>query len=107
MEKYCKKWQQNIAQSDIMKVEQVLLECAGGYSNISKINKPYVRLSNFGDSSLDFQLYFWTKNTFRVENIKSKLRFDIVKKFRENNIEIPFPQNDIHIKNEMINKIKE
>lgn len=78
-------------------VKQVLLSCADKIEDISKTPVPFVRFQEFGDSSLNFQLFFWTKNTFYVENIKSDLRFLIDDEFRNNNIQIPFPQRDIHI----------
>jgi len=82
--------------SDTSLVEKTLLECANGHPEIATTPKPFVRFVNFGDSSLDFQLYFWTAQTFRVENIKSSLRFRIDAAFRKNNIRIPFPQRDVH-----------
>jgi len=63
-----------------------------------------VRFENFGSSSLDFSLFFWTYKTFRVENTKSRLRFLIDQKFRASNIVIPFPQHDLHIKSDFRNK---
>jgi small-conductance mechanosensitive channel len=83
--------------SDTLQVEKVLLDCANGHPDIAAVQKPFVRFVNFGDSSLDFQLYFWTKKTFRVENIKSNLRFRIDQEFRKNDIRIPFPQSDVHV----------
>lgn len=83
--------------SDVSLISNVLTECAQKHLDISKKPMPFVRFSDFGDSSLDFQLFFWTDKSFEVENIKSDLRFEIDKKFRENNIQIPFPQRDIHI----------
>lgn len=82
--------------SDTALVENTLLECANGHPEIASTPKPFVRFVNFGDSSLDFQLYFWTDKTFRVENIKSGMRFRIDAAFREKNIRIPFPQRDVH-----------
>ena len=67
-------------------VEKVLLECAKEIKNISSKKLAFVRLNNFGDSSLDFQLFFWTRKTFEVENLKSELRFLIIKKFESGNI---------------------
>jgi small-conductance mechanosensitive channel len=84
--------------SDVKLVERVLLESAKGNREISEDPEPFVRFNDFGNSSLDFQLFFWTNNTFKVENIKSDFRFSIDKKFGENNITIPFPQRDVHIK---------
>ncbi|MEZ5084475.1 MAG: mechanosensitive ion channel [Bacteroidales bacterium] len=83
--------------SDTALVEKVLLECAHDHPDIAANPTPFVRFIDFGNSSLDFQLYFWTAKTFRVENIKSKLRFKIDQEFRKNDIRIPFPQRDVHI----------
>lgn len=84
--------------SDVELVKTVLLDCAKNHPEICIKNKPFVRFIDFADSSLNFQLYFWSKEAFMVENIKSDLRFSINKAFRENNITIPFPQRDIHMK---------
>ena len=84
--------------SDIRLVEKVLLEVAAGHQDLCNKPVPFVRFNDFGESSLDFQLFFWTRKSFIVENIKSDLRFEIDTKFRQNNIEIPFPQRDLHFK---------
>lgn len=42
--------------------------------------------SNFGESALEFRLIFWINDVFYVERIRSKLRFAIDQKFRENNV---------------------
>ena len=84
--------------SDVRLVEQVLLHCTDAHPDISQSPKPFVRFQDFGDSSLDFSLYFWSARAFEVENIKSDIRFLIDASFRENNIQIPFPQRDVHIK---------
>ncbi|MEA1876228.1 MAG: mechanosensitive ion channel [Bacteroidota bacterium] len=84
--------------SDVRLVEKVLLECAKGNSEISIEPKPFVRFDNFGNSSLDFQLFFWSRKTFRIENLKSDLRFNIDEQFRKNDVQIPFPQVDVHMK---------
>lgn len=87
--------------SDVKKVKEVLLACAKDHSLITKFPEPFVRFNDFGNSSLDFQLFFWTDDAFYVENIKSDLRFLINQKFAENDITIPFPQHDIHIKSKV------
>ena len=84
--------------SDVEKVSQVLLQCAEDINKISKTPPPFVRFSDFGNSSLDFQLYFWTTETFQVEYIKSEIRYKIDSAFRANGVHIPFPQRDVHIK---------
>lgn len=82
--------------SDIELVTKTLLKCAEEHPKIAKVPLPNVLFSNFGNSSLDFQLLFYTTETFRVEYIKSDLRYKIDAAFRKNNITIPFPQRDVH-----------
>jgi len=83
--------------SDVQLVIGILETCANSHPEISKENNPFVRFNNFGDSSLDFQLFFWSNSVFKVEDIKSDLRIIIDKEFRDNNVQIPFPQTDVHI----------
>ncbi len=85
--------------SDVEKVTRVLLACAKLVQAIAKQPAPFVRFEDFGDSSLNFNIYFWVEESFTVENTKSDLRYLIDREFRVNNIQIPFPQRDIHIKN--------
>lgn len=54
--------------------------------------------ANFGNSSLDFQVLFFSEDVFRIEKVKSDIRKIINRKFIENNIAIPFPQMDLHLK---------
>ncbi len=84
--------------SDISKVRKVLLKCAEDHGKIASSPSPFVRFLDFGNSSLDFQIFFWAEDSFGVENLKSDLRFIIEKQFRENNISIPFPQRDLYLK---------
>lgn len=83
--------------TDVKKVTEVLLQCASVQKKISASPKPFVRFNDFGNSSLDFQLFFWTTDTFQVEFIKSEIRYTIDAKFKENGIRIPFPQHDVHL----------
>lgn len=82
--------------SDVRLVEKILIEVAKQHKEIAKYPEPRVRFLDFGDSSLDFSLRFYTNVTFGIGRIKSDLRFEIDKAFRENNITIPFPQRDVH-----------
>lgn len=59
---------------------------------------PFVRFTNFGESSLEFEMIFWSNSTFRIENVKSDLRRSVYKKLAEHNLQIPFPQRDVNIK---------
>ncbi len=82
--------------SDVALVKRLLEEAAQGQDGVLKIPLPFVRFNNFGDSSLDFSVYFWSEEIYRVENIKSEIRTKIFKSFNENNISIPFPQRVLH-----------
>lgn len=84
--------------SDEELVRKVLMECALEHTRVLKEPPPFVRLEEFADSSINFKLFFWTSEVFRVENTKSDLRFAVVKKLRENRITIPFPQMDVYVK---------
>ena len=53
---------------------------------------------NFGDSSLDFTLLVWTKDIWLADFTASDIRFQIDEQFKKQNISIPFPQRDLHIK---------
>ncbi len=84
--------------SDTSQVKDLLLECAQECKGVSNTPAAFVRFTSFGDSSLDFELFFWNEDVFYVEEIQSQLRYLVDKKFRDNNITIPFPQRDLHIK---------
>ncbi|MAD97038.1 MAG: mechanosensitive ion channel protein MscS [Flavobacteriaceae bacterium] len=83
--------------SDVELVREILLEVARENPKVLKSNAPKVLFTDFGDSALQFRLLFSIKNGYEHLQIKSDLRFEIDKRFRENNIQIPFPQRDVHI----------
>ncbi len=83
--------------SNVQLVKSILLECAHENKSIALKPESFVRFVNFGDSSLDFELHFWTEEIWWIDNIKSDLRFAIDAKFREHNVTIPFPQRDVHM----------
>jgi small-conductance mechanosensitive channel len=83
--------------SDTELVKQLLIACAKSNASVLKQNEPLVLFENFGDSSLDFTLYFYVDDAFSSPRVKSELRFEIDKQFRANNVLIPFPQRDLHI----------
>lgn len=85
--------------SDVQLVRELLLKCAEDHPEIARKPSSFVRFVNFGDSSLDFELHFWSEHIWIIDNIKSDLRFSIDAIFREHQISIPFPQRDITIIN--------
>lgn len=84
--------------SDTTLVKEILLAAAEEHTRIVRRPKPFVRFVNFGDSSLDFEILFWTRDLLGIEDVKSDLRFAIDKAFREAGVSIPFPQRDLWIK---------
>lgn len=86
--------------SDVNLVMEVLKKVVLSQGGIEKEPVPFVRFVQFGDSSLDFAVIFWSEDVFRVRNIESELRVKIFNAFKENNIAIPFPQRVVHIKNQ-------
>lgn len=86
--------------SDVDLVIKILEESAKSYPDISSKDMVEARLMNFGSSSLDFHLLFFSKNIFRISKVKSDIRRIICQKFDENNIVISFPQLDVHLKTE-------
>lgn len=85
--------------SDVRLVERLLLKAANEHTRVSKKPKPRVQFRDFGNSSLDFMLHFYSTQRMTVEFTKSDIRFNITRLFRENGIEIPFPQQDLWLRN--------
>ena len=77
--------------SDVNLVMKLMLDAAKEHPEVFQDRPAVARLSNFGDSSLDFSLFFNSRYLFKAEAIKSDLRLSILNKFKENNIDIPFP----------------
>lgn len=92
--------------SDIDLVIHILEESAFQHPDIYDRKSTEARLVNFGNSSLDFQVLFFSKNIFRINKVKSDIRKNISRKFAENSIAIPFPQMDLHVKSNYTDIIK-
>ncbi len=86
--------------SDVELVINLLKESALEHPEVINDSALDARLIDFGNSSIDFQLLFYSKNIFRIEKVKSDIRRTINRKFLENNINIPFPQMDVHLQTE-------
>lgn len=83
--------------SDVNKVKEILLRVAKEHPRILNGEKMDVLLMDFGDNALQFRLLFSTKNSYIHLKIKSDLRFAINEKFKQEQIQIPFPQRDVHL----------
>jgi small-conductance mechanosensitive channel len=84
--------------SDLDTVIRSLREVAEENQEVLKKPDPEVMLMNFGDSAWDMQLRVWIKDPKRHRNVRSDLNCAIVHKFRKNDVEIPFPQRDLHVR---------
>ena len=83
-------------------VDQALNLLEKSVENIERILKnppPKIFLQEFGDSSINLEIKFWIKDPENgIQNITSKVNKNIWQLFKENDIEIPFPQQDLHLK---------
>jgi small-conductance mechanosensitive channel len=85
--------------SDIRQVEKLLLEVARENPNVLETPPPRVWFKGFGDSSLNFELLAWNTSLIHSKGqFISDLNFAIFEKLKAHNIEIPFPQRDLHIR---------
>jgi small-conductance mechanosensitive channel len=84
--------------SDLEKVLTTLKEIGANHAMTMQKPEPQVLLQSFGDSSWDMQLQVWIRDGKLHYLVKSDINKEIVRRFREENIEIPFPQRDLHFK---------
>jgi small-conductance mechanosensitive channel len=84
--------------SDLDTVLRCLKEVALENNKVMKSPKPEVHLMEFGDSSWNMKLRCWVSDPKEHRRIASDLNCAIVHKFRENSVEIPFPQRDLHVR---------
>ncbi len=87
--------------SDVEKVRDILMRVAEEHELVVKDGtspEPAVLFRGFGDSSLDFELRVHLYEIDRRLSTISDLNFAIDRAFREEGVEIPFPQRDLHVK---------
>ena len=90
--------------SDVEVVKKVLLETAHEHPEVIKepssempnVTAPFIRFTDFAESSLNFELLAWIPDSTHRFDVASDLHFMIWHKFKEYNITIPFPQTDVH-----------
>ena len=86
--------------SDTALVRDILTDIVKKNPAVDQNMPVKVQFKNFGDSSLDFEVFFWARNSWEIEFVRSELRFEIDAQFREKHVRIPFPQRDVHFFNE-------
>ncbi|HMQ46216.1 MAG TPA: mechanosensitive ion channel [Saprospiraceae bacterium] len=84
--------------SDTALVKKILLQVAKQHPQVIRHPAPFVRFVDFGSSSLDFELHFWSHEFIAIDNVKSDIRFEVDRLFREQKVTIPFPQQDVWIR---------
>jgi potassium efflux system protein len=83
--------------SDIAQVMELLMACAQENKTVLKYPKTQVLFLNFEESSLDFELRVRINDFSDRRLVQSELNQAIDRKFRSAQIEIPFPQRDLHL----------
>ncbi len=84
--------------TDIDKVKTILLKVAGVTEGVMEDPAPVVYMTNHGESAVDFQLRVWCENA-NYWDVKFELMENVKRTFDAANIEIPFPQLDVNVKN--------
>ena len=84
--------------ADVDKVREILLEMADKRREILSYPAPQVIFMDFGASSLDFELRYFLRDIGDVIAVASSIRFELVQRFRDEGIEIPFPQRDLNLR---------
>lgn len=90
--------------SDVARVREILLDIAEKNEQVSRQPEPAVVFRDFGASSLDFELRCFTSNVMSRLGVASDLRFEIERRLRKEDIEIPFPQRVVHLMNPQKNE---
>lgn len=84
--------------SDTRKVQDILLKIAGEHPGVLEDPAPAAVFRGFGDSALNFELRCFLEEVEKAVGTTSDICFSIDDEFRKGEIEIPFPQRDVHLK---------
>jgi small-conductance mechanosensitive channel len=85
--------------ADIDKARALCLEAAVEVERVHADPSPICLIKGFGNSSVDLELRVWIHDPEGGQaNVMSEVYERIWRKFHENDIEIPFPQRDLHIR---------
>ncbi len=84
--------------SDVDHVRTALMAAAASVSGLSDDPEPRVRFTEFGDSALIFRLQCWIEKPSERGLMRDALNTAVYKRFKVENISIPFPQRDVHMK---------
>ena len=83
--------------SDVELVRDLLMEIGTSHPDVRRDPEPFLLFTDFGESSLDFSLRCYAHADVAF-GAATEMRFEIVRRFRERGIEIPFPQRDLNLR---------
>lgn len=81
--------------SDTALVKKLLFQSLESVTHVHSRPKPFIRFQDFGDSSLDFELFFYSSHIWDIDDVRSDIRLNVDRLFREHGVTVPFPQRDI------------
>ena len=82
--------------SDLKQVRQVLETVCADFEGLSTQHNPAVLLTDFGDSSVNYEVFVWTEDPWNIRILKSNLNEAVWWGLKDAGIEIAFPQLDVH-----------
>lgn len=86
--------------TDIDKAEAIMLQAARAVKRVHNKPAPTVWLSAFGENAIEFEIQCWIDDPEEgVGNVRSDVLKQVWHLFRDNGVEIPFPQREIHFRN--------
>ncbi len=84
---------------DLPLAQKLMIQAAGEAGRVMKNRPPKVWLTAFGESSVDHEILVWISDPEQgVGSVRSEIFNRVWELFRENGIDLPFPQRDLHIK---------
>jgi small-conductance mechanosensitive channel len=87
--------------SNLPEVIAMCEEAALETDRVLKDPEPKCLFIEFGESALKLQLRFWIADAHNgVQNVKSAVLLRIWEKFKQRNIEVPYPQRDVHLRSD-------
>jgi MscS family membrane protein len=88
--------------SDVDQVKQLLLKLADSNQDVVKTPAPEILFTSFGDSALNMLFIFWVNEPGCLGQVTDQLNCSILRCFRENNIEIPYPTRTVIMEKEQL-----
>jgi len=87
------------ATKNLREVRELAVKALEGIERVMSIPAPQCNMMEYGDSSIDFDLRFWIKDPENgIANVKSEVLLALNETFVQHDVEIPFPQRDLHLR---------